>query len=226
MHELVSAAVYTVSGGACLGSLDSDPPTTGGVVSAMYRSACIAPVAENEHGVVLQHWGELGATPQCTLEETDMGEYANVSLVANGTNSTVVAGDIGCNATCASESCTGSVDGLLNECIPVDGDSPAHIRFMDVAHLAPCHNAKPRPDPGHNGRSNVPYAAVVVGGTLGGFAVLWLAGMLVFNKMWKKPARGNSVQGDDEDSSRRLVPSRGDRDTAGLSPSGYSSIDG
>jgi hypothetical protein len=229
VHVLASAAIYNVSGGACLGSLDSNPPLTHGVVSALYRGStdnCTAPTTEDEQGVLLQHWGVLGSTPQCTLEETNVGEYASLRRYANIDNRTMIAGEIGCNATCSNESCTGSVDGLLRSCIPVDGDSPGYIRFIDTFQLAPCYNAKPKPtpEPGNSGRGGIPYAAVVVGGTLGGFAILWVACMMIFSKMWEKPVRPGAatVQGSDEAS--RLVPARGGR--SAFSPSAYSSIDG
>ena len=67
------------------------------------------------------------------------------------------------------------------------------------------------------------YAAVVVGSTLGVFAVVWLVGMMVLGRMAVPRAQPGSVQGADDDGgeSARLVPGK-----SSGSPSAYSAIDG
>jgi len=195
-----SVAVYRVDRGICLSSLHGRSAVTG-MFSADYGTVpqCGLPSTDDGTTVVLRQWGELSDAPKCQVDPVT-NTYAALAVFAAG-NLTRIQGRFDCpTAACAAETCRSTVNGFLDSCMEYNatvGNNitvSATIRFQNVATLDGC-QGDPNPGSGGDGR-NPNYGAIVIGATLGAFALVWTIVASLFCRQKRQlPDRG--IQGDE-----------------------------
>lgn len=194
---LGSVLVYPMDEGICLASL-AGRPDDHGLYSAEYNfsDSCANPTVAKNFAVTLRHWGQKTTVPQC-LQEDFGGDYASLVLSGGGSvgATTQVSGVLGCPTnSCTPVSCSAAVNAaVIGRCSRLNTTAKGNssIVFQSVAALTGCRPAAPS---GSDPRP-LNYPLVVIGSTLGAFALIWLIVSTIYCK--QRPARTVNMQGEE-----------------------------